>query len=127
MGHWAGHFLLEGQEPLLIGLGALWVSGIPGEKGELVRTTPTLRHLAGMSLPPHLSVATLCVCTKSLQSCLSLCDPVDNSPPGSSVHGILQARMLEWVAMPCSKGSSRCRDRTCLSYVSCIGRWVLYP
>ena len=37
---------------------------------------------------------------KSLQSCLILCDPMDSSPPNSSVHGILQARMLEWVAVP---------------------------
>ena len=43
---------------------------------------------------------------KSLQSCLTLCDPMDCSPPGSSVHGILQARILEWVAMPFSRGSS---------------------
>ena len=48
----------------------------------------------------------MCVCTKSLESCLILCDPMDCSPPGSSVHGILQARILEWVAMPSSKGSS---------------------
>ena len=40
------------------------------------------------------------VCLPSLQSCLTLCDPIDCSPPGSSVHGILQARILEWVAMP---------------------------
>ena len=45
----------------------------------------------------------MCVCTKSLESCLILCDPMDCSPPGSSVHGILQARILEWVAMPSSK------------------------
>ena len=43
---------------------------------------------------------------KSLQSCLTLCDSMDCSPPGSSVHGILQARILEWVAMPSSRGSS---------------------
>ena len=43
---------------------------------------------------------------KSLQLCLTLCDPMDCSPPGSSVHGILQARILEWVAMPTSRGSS---------------------
>ena len=42
---------------------------------------------------------TLC-CAKLLRSCLTLCDPVDCSPPGSSVHGILQARILEWVACP---------------------------
>ena len=41
---------------------------------------------------------------KSLQSCPTLCDPMDCSPPGSSAHGILQARILEWVAMPSSRG-----------------------
>ena len=44
--------------------------------------------------------------TKSLQSCPTLCDPMYHSPPGSSVHGILQARILEWVAKPSSRGSS---------------------
>ena len=53
------------------------------------------------------------------QSCLTLCDPVDCSPPGSSIHGILQARILEWVAISFSRGSSRPRDRT---QVSCITR-----
>ena len=47
---------------------------------------------------------------KSLQSCLILSDPMDCSLPGSSVHGILQARILEWVAMPSSRGSSQPRD-----------------
>ena len=47
---------------------------------------------------------------KDSQSCRTLCDPMDCSPPGSSVHGILQARMLEWVAIPLSRGSSRPRD-----------------
>ena len=60
------------------------------------------------------------------QSCLTLCDPTDCSPPGSSVPGILQARILEWVAFPFSKGSSQPRDRTWVSRVSCIGRQVLY-
>ena len=41
-----------------------------------------------------------------IQSCLTLGDPIDCSPPGSSIHGILQARILEWVAMPSSRGSS---------------------
>ena len=50
------------------------------------------------------------VCAKLLQLCSTLCDPMDCSPPGSSVHGILQARMLEWVAMPSSRGSSQPRD-----------------
>ena len=47
-----------------------------------------------------------CVCVKSLQACRTLCDPMDCSPPGSSVRGVLQARILEWVAMPSSSGSS---------------------
>ena len=49
---------------------------------------------------------------RSLRSCPTLCDPLDYSPPVSSVHGILQARMREWVAMPFSRGSSPPRDRT---------------
>ena len=57
------------------------------------------------------------------QSCWTLCDPMDCSPPGSSVCGILQARILEWVAIPFSKGSSWPRDWT---RVSCIGRQILY-
>ena len=46
------------------------------------------------------------VLAHSIQSRLTLCDPMDRSPPGFSVHGILQARILEWVAMPSSRGSS---------------------
>ena len=48
----------------------------------------------------------MCVHAKSLQSCLPLYDPMDFSPPGSSVHRILQGRILEWVAVPSSRGSS---------------------
>ena len=58
--------------------------------------------------------------TKSLQSCLTLWDPMECSLPGSSVHGILQARILEWVAMPSSKRSSPPRDQTHISWGSCI-------
>ena len=47
---------------------------------------------------------------KLLQLCLTLCDPMDCNLPGSSVHGILQARILEWVAMLTSRGSSQPRD-----------------
>ena len=47
---------------------------------------------------------------KSLQSCPTVCDPMECSQPGSSVHGILQARILEWVTVPSSRGSSRPRD-----------------
>ena len=55
------------------------------------------------------------VTAKSLQSCLTLCDPMDCSLPGFSLHGILQARILESVAMPSSRGSSQARNRTCVS------------
>ena len=47
-----------------------------------------------------------CVCAKSLQSCPVVCDPMNYSPPGSSVHGIAQGRILEWVAISFSRGSS---------------------
>ena len=52
--------------------------------------------------------------------------PMDCSPPDSSLHGIPQERILEWVAISASRGSSQHRDRTCVSCVSCIGRWILY-
>ena len=57
---------------------------------------------------------------KSLQLCPTLCDSMDYSLPGSSDCGILQARILEWVAMPSSRGNSRPRDWTCSSSSSCI-------
>ena len=59
----------------------------------------------------------LCLVT---QLCLTLCDPMDYSPPCSSVHGILQARTPEWIAILFSKGSSWPRDWTRMSWVSCI-------
>ena len=67
-----------------------------------------------------------CVHANSLQSSLTLCHPTDRSPPGSSVCEVLQARILERVAMPSSRVSSRPRDRTCISCVSCMGKGVLY-
>ena len=61
-----------------------------------------------------------CTHAKLLQSRVSLCDPVDRSPPGSPVRGILQARTVEWVAMPSCRGSSRPRDWTS---DSCVSTW----
>ena len=58
-----------------------------------------------------------CLCAKQLQSRLTRCDLVDCSPPGSSVHGVLQARILEWVPMPSPRGSSWSRG---WNWVSCI-------
>ena len=57
------------------------------------------------------------LCSVHSLSHVQLCDPLDCSLPGSSVHGILQARILEWVAISYSRGSSQPRDRT---YVSCL-------
>ena len=56
----------------------------------------------------------------------TVCNPMDYSPPGSSVCWFLQARILEWVAIPFSRRSSQPRDLTPVSWVSCIGGWVLY-
>ena len=60
----------------------------------------------------------LYVCAQSLQSCLTLCDPKDCSLPGSSAHGILQASILEWGAIPFSKGSFQPRNRTWVSGIA---------
>ena len=62
-----------------------------------------------------------CVRARSFQFCQTL-SPVDCSSPGSSVHGTIQARTLEWVALPSSKGSSWPRDRTHVSHC----KWILY-
>ena len=64
--------------------------------------------------------------TVDAQSCPTLCDPLDCSPPGSSVHGISQARIQEWVAIFSSKGSSRPRDRTHISCISYTAGGFLY-
>ena len=67
----------------------------------------------------------MCACSVS-QSCLTLCNPMDCSPPGSSVNGIFQARILEQVAISSSRGFSRPKDGIHVSCVSCIGRQILY-
>ena len=63
----------------------------------------------------------MCVCVCSVPQ--TLCNPMDCSPPGFSVHGIFQARILEWVAISSSKGSSQPRDQSCISRT---GRQILY-
>ena len=68
---------------------------------------------SGFLIVPH-----VCVHAKSLQSCLTLCNPMDSSWPGSSVLGISQARLLEWVAISFSRGSSWPRDRTCVFWIA---------
>ena len=58
--------------------------------------------------------------------CLNFCDPIGYTLPGSSVHGIFQARILEWVAISFSRGPSQLRDQICISCISCTGRQILY-
>ena len=67
----------------------------------------------------------MCMCGHT-QLCPTLCNPMDCSPPGSSVHWILQARILEWVPIYNFRGSSWPRDQTHVSCVSCTGRWILH-
>ena len=68
----------------------------------------------------------ICLCSVA-QSYLTLCDPMDCSPPCSSVHGIFQVRILEWVAISYPRGPSWIRDRTHIFCVSWTGRQILYP
>ena len=73
----------------------------------------------------HLILSVICdlsCCCLVAQSCSALCDPMDCSPPGSSVCGILQARILDWVVI-CFRGSSHLGNWIC---VSCIGEWILF-
>ena len=104
-------------------------------------TAPLLKRLQCLFLPhkdtllqncDHLkweiTIATITTTIKTIwcsvaKPCPTLCGPMESNPPGSSVHGILQARILEWVAISFSRGSSWPRDQT---HVSCIGRWILY-
>ena len=66
------------------------------------------------------------VCAQLLRCVWLFVTPRNYSLPGSSIYGIFQARILEWVAISYSRGSSRPRDPTGISCVSCIGRWILY-
>ena len=68
----------------------------------------------------------VCVCVLAAQSCLTLCYTMDCSLPDSTVHGILQARILEWVAIPFSRESFQPRDQTCVSCITgrCFTIWA---
>ena len=99
------------------GPGGLWPQSDPAaarspRPGQLTRAKKCL--LEGVQ------ITCVCMRAKSLQSCLTLCDRLDGSPPGSSVHEILLARILESVAMPSSRGSSPPGDQNCVSCGSCI-------
>ena len=120
-GRRGGSSLAEmGWGPLLPALRSLLLVVVLGQVGQGLE----LSHegLALRKRKKELPVVCVCVCVRA-QSCPTHCDPMDCSPSGSSVHGTLQARILEWVAISSSRRSSRPRDRTC---VSCIGRRIRY-
>ena len=121
-----GSSLIQGSNPGLLCPNPGLLCPNPG----LPHCRRFLYHLSPQGSPQRSSEGlkiTTCMCfsfaSSAAQSCLTLCDARDGSPPGSSVHGLSQARMLEWVVLPFSRGSAQPRDRTC---VSCIGRWILY-
>ena len=91
-----------GGENLMLQVALPW-----GQRVWIELPAPRLHGLALQS--PHQQNKVMCVCSVT-QLCSTLCDPVDCSAPGSSVHGIFQARTLEWVAISSSKGSSGPRD-----------------
>ena len=85
-------------------------------------------HWRTLGLFPELSICVcgcVCVCSVS-RLCPTLCDSMDYSPPGSSVHGLSQQEYWSGLPFPPSRGSFRPRDWTRVSCISCIGRWVLY-
>ena len=90
-----------------------------GSQGQIQETRSPFhrapRVVEKLNLKQPKTQINMCVHAKSPQSCLTLCDPMDCSQPGSSVHGILQVRILEWVAMPSSSNSSPPRGRTWVS------------
>ena len=93
-----------------------WKGGVPDERlgsSTLQPHTPLCSSLpSGCSCVVSLIC---CCCCLDAQSCLTLCDSMDCKQPGSSVHGITQARIMEWVVISFSGGSSRPSDETCIS------------
>ena len=111
----------EGRKPLQYSC-----LGNPMDRGACLWGLKRIRHDSATKPQPgdHAALSLLSPCVGTVLNYVWLCDPMD--PPGSSVHGIFQARILEWVAISYSRGSSRPRDRTCVSHVSFTGRQNLY-
>ena len=118
-----GGFLTSWVTTATAYLEALGCPSLAGRAFRFLSATPTPSSLGEVSWA---TLAFVCVRSKSLLSCLTLCDPMNCSPPGSCVHGILQARILERIAISSSKGSSWPRGQSHFSYASCIGRQFLY-
>ena len=93
------------------------VQGPPPLRSSLPLINVYMHSLVTHSSRQHLLSYLSCVCAKSLQSCPTLCDPMDCSLPGYTVHGIFQARILEWVPVSFSRGSSRQGSNLCLLYL----------
>ena len=92
------------------------MSGRKGKKTDLFSDNLLMLHVdAPVEICEQYTLVKITVLVTQL--CLTLCDPVNYSLPGSSVHGILQARILEWIGMPFSRGSFQSRGQT---WVSCI-------
>ena len=110
----------KGKSDTCYTMGELWGHyakwGKPVTKGRAL-PDPTYTYTRSPELSNSCQTSCWCLVAKS---CLTFCDPMDCGPPGSSVHGIYQERILKWVAMPSSRGFSLPRDRTCVSCVSCV-------
>ena len=112
----------------------LWCMSHPLKLGGFLLLWPRLKWKWGYAFHNASSYKAIhhlpCVCACLLaQLCLTLCNLyslANYSPSGSSAHGIFQARILEWITNSFFGGSSQHRDRTHISYVSCIGRQILY-
>ena len=82
-------------------------------------STRKYTNLNHCGISPQYTCCAVCLVT---QLCLTLSNPLDYSPPGSTVHELLQARILEWIVFPFSRESSQSRDQNCLLHC----RWILY-
>ena len=105
--------------------GSWWWTGRPGvlqSNGSQSRTWPSNWTELNLSMG-HVCLLSMHVCAQLLQSC----DPIDYSPPGFSVYGIFQTRLLEWVALSSSRVSPQPRDWTHVFCISCTGRQILLP
>ena len=104
-------------------------------RASLSQTCPFLSSSKRVLFCRHNCLGTVCVCVSVCvclracsvaESCTILCDPLDCSPPVSSVYGIIQERILEWAAISYSRGSSQPRDQTHISRISFTGRRIVY-
>ena len=96
-----------------------YLAGVPGIACWNGKPPPSLT-LELVSEPSLCVCVCVCVCVLVAQSCPTLCDPMDSSLPDFSVHRILQARILEWIAIPFSRRTSQPRGQTLVSYITGI-------